>query len=1030
MNQLESSQRTLGRAPRGMMLLALVCGVLALSSLPAAAQVTYQYSGNPFNLFSCGGNSDCSIPGPNANTSYTATDHVTGTLTLNAALPPNLAAQDISTLPGFQISLNDGHQTMTATAGYTGGFIATVSTDANSNITGWVFVVNCCFYPNNGIATANNPGGNGVFDQGTLSAPSANNGYPNTPYNLALNFNAPGSWGSGLSGTATRTIITGEAFGTPITPQDVISGGDGKLNTTFWNFSIPSGWSYARGAITKSGLEAGAYSATSGPVRTYGIGAGRGIAYRSFSNNSNSTLSFQVNAVLDGEFEYMGGVASAGVYIFDATAFANAIASSGQATPQFLLNSSTLSSLAGGGSSLAALVPSSGVLLNVFQNVSGPANQLLTLPLVTGFATVQPQQAITLVFDVSAYAPAYGWSNFASTLAPSPTLPLFTDASGNAVTQMVALGPSLSASAVPASLVLTPATASIPAGTSGSITATVTDSNSSPVPNAIVFFSFNSGPNAGAAGPISTDANGQAVFSYTDNGGAGTDVIQATVGSLIATPVSINWTAPGPLDHIVVSPAAATITVGAGQTYSAAAFDRFNNRIGDVTSQTIFSISPDGACAGATCTPSATGTHTVSGSYSGKTAQATLNVSGAILPLTISASSASMTYGGTVPVITPSYTYGSVVNAATPPSGLTTPPTCSTTATSSSPVGAYPSTCSGAAAANYTISYTAGSVTVSAAPLTITAGSASMTFGGIVPTITPSYTYGGVVNSATPPSGLTTPPTCSTTATSSSPASTYPTTCAGAVDSNYTISYVGGVLTISNPTGKTNPVITWPTPGAITFGTPLSSIQLDATANVPGTFAYTPKAGTILTGGTHTLTVTFTPTNTSAYNNGTASVTLTVNKATPAILWVPFPITYGTPLGPLQLDAVTLVPGKFVYTPAAGAVLPAGQQTLSATFTPNDSTDFLTVTPQATLLVLKATPVISWPPPAAITVGTPLSATQLNAKANVPGTFVYNPPAGTKLPVGMAELNATFTPTDSTDYKSGQGEVTITVKSH
>jgi hypothetical protein len=210
----------------------------------------------------------------------------------------------------------------------------------------------------------------------------------------------------------------------------------------------------------------------------------------------------------------------------------------------------------------------------------------------------------------------------------------------------------------------------------------------------------------------------------------------------------------------------------------------------------------------------------------------------------------------------------------------------------------------------------------------------------------------------------------------------------------------------------------------------LSSIQLDATANVPGTFAYTPKAGTILTGGTHTLTVTFTPTNTSAYNNGTASVTLTVNKATPAILWVPFPITYGTPLGPLQLDAVTLVPGKFVYTPAAGAVLPAGQQTLSATFTPNDSTDFLTVTPQATLLVLKATPVISWPPPAAITVGTPLSATQLNAKANVPGTFVYNPPAGTKLPVGMAELNATFTPTDSTDYKSGQGEVTITVKSH
>ena len=72
--------------------------------------------------------------------------------------------------------------------------------------------------------------------------------------------------------------------------------------------------------------------------------------------------------------------------------------------------------------------------------------------------------------------------------------------------------------------------------------------------------------------------------------------------------------------------------------------------------------------------------------------------------------------------------------------------TCSTTATSSSPVAGspYASSCSGAVDANYTISYVPGSVTVGKAPLTITASSPSMTYGGTVPTITPGYA--GFVN--------------------------------------------------------------------------------------------------------------------------------------------------------------------------------------------------------------------------------------------------------------------------------------------
>ncbi len=121
--------------------------------------------------------------------------------------------------------------------------------------------------------------------------------------------------------------------------------------------------------------------------------------------------------------------------------------------------------------------------------------------------------------------------------------------------------------------------------------------------------------------------------------------------------------------------------------------------------------------------------------------------------LTITASSPTMTYGGTVPTITAGYV--GFVNGDTS-SSLTPSPTCSTTATGSSPVSGspYPSSCSGAVDSNYVISYTPGSVTVSKAPLTITASSGSMTYGGTPPTITPGYS--GFVNGDTA-SSLTTP---------------------------------------------------------------------------------------------------------------------------------------------------------------------------------------------------------------------------------------------------------------------------------
>ena len=140
------------------------------------------------------------------------------------------------------------------------------------------------------------------------------------------------------------------------------------------------------------------------------------------------------------------------------------------------------------------------------------------------------------------------------------------------------------------------------------------------------------------------------------------------------------------------------------------------------------------------------------------------------------------------------------------------------------------------------------------------------------------------------------------------------------------------VMPLSQTVIPATPTITWASPAPITYGTPLGPAQLDATASVPGSFAYTPAAGVVLhAGNNQTLSVTFTPTDHIDYTIATAMTTISVNQATPSITWAsPAPITYGTALGPAQLDATASVPGSFAYTPAAGVVLHAGNnQTLS-----------------------------------------------------------------------------------------------------
>jgi hypothetical protein len=179
-------------------------------------------------------------------------------------------------------------------------------------------------------------------------------------------------------------------------------------------------------------------------------------------------------------------------------------------------------------------------------------------------------------------------------------------------------------------------------------------------------------------------------------------------------------------------------------------------------------------------------------------------------------------------------------------------------------------------------------LTVQLPTLTITANGASMTYGGVVPAL--SVTYSGFINGDTPAS-LTTAPSVSTTGTSGSRVGNYPITASGAVDPNYNIVYVPGVLAINpapltitaNPQAKTYGQT--PNLGTTAFssvglvsgdtiaGVTLSSVGAVPTAGV-GSYDIVPSAAAGPRAGNYAIT----------YVNGTLTVnpaplTITANNA-------------------------------------------------------------------------------------------------------------------------------------------------------
>jgi hypothetical protein len=159
--------------------------------------------------------------------------------------------------------------------------------------------------------------------------------------------------------------------------------------------------------------------------------------------------------------------------------------------------------------------------------------------------------------------------------------------------------------------------------------------------------------------------------------------------------------------------------------------------------------------------------------------------------LTATATSISRACGVANPALT--YTLAGFVNSDTQASATTGTPSLTTTATQSSALGTYPVTITQGtlAATSYTFNFVNETLTVTGVPLTVSANNATRAYGAGNPA------FAGLVQGAQNSDTFT--ETFSTTAAATSSPGSYPIvpTAVGTNLSNYTVTTVNGMLTIT-----------------------------------------------------------------------------------------------------------------------------------------------------------------------------------------------------------------------------------------
>ena len=233
----------------------------------------------------------------------------------------------------------------------------------------------------------------------------------------------------------------------------------------------------------------------------------------------------------------------------------------------------------------------------------------------------------------------------------------------------------------------------------------------------------------------------------------------------------------------------------------------------------------------------------------------------------------------------------------------------------------------------------------------------------------------------------------------------------------------------------------------ITYGASLTSQQVDTLpawwwnqgtfTQIPGTTTFFPTIGTVLPAGTHTLQLTFVPTDSVNFNPAVATSTITVQKATVAAgsitLTPPASLTYTGEAKAYTASATGVAGFTYSYSGRAGTVYGpssvaptyAGDYTVTATVAdPNSqgskSLDFT---------VAKVVPVITAVPTAtALTFGQTLASSTLSGgTASVPGSFAFRDSTLQVNAAGSIPQDFVFTPTDTVNYATVAGTVFVNV---
>jgi len=640
----------------------------------------------------------------------------------------------------------------------------------------------------------------------------------------------------------------------------------------------------------------------------------------------------------------------------------------------------------------------------------------------------------------------------------------------------------------------------------------VLDTYGNGVPNVSVTYSFPaSGASASVSVPtVQTDSTGFARVTPTANAVKGSYTVTATAaGSSVLFQITNNQAVYG----FNLTASSAAIPYGPDILLLAKITPASVNSkypTGTVTFYEGATVLASGPIPGGGSTPQylvpapSVGSHTYTASYSGDTVYPAFAQSTTSAPVVVSKGDSSVDVPFTPTVQRPgSFNLGvgnahgadSSTKAFLPPSGAVTYTISAVCGNGGALSGSLPLT-NGAATFNVPVSCPAGSYQITygyagdsnynaatlqrQSSLTVTAPSATISITNL------DQNYDGQpkpVTVITTPAGLTYqigylnspgngPPTL---------AGMYPVRVT-ITDPNYTGS-ASATLTVRRGPAQ----IYWPLLDPIAYGTALSTQQLSATTTDPGSFAFNPIAGTSLTPGTYTLSVTFTPTDSpttpttaiqtilvtkgalgvrasdagrfyadpnSAFTgtvsgavNGdtfTVSGSSAANASSPANTYPIVPSVNGTNLayyvvslinGTLTVSGapatislsnlnqtydsnpksvtVTTVPvglnNTVTYNGSATAPTQPGTYSVVATITdPN-----YTGTANGVLNISAGATTVTWNTPAPIVYGTPLSTTQLNATASVPGKFVYIPSAGAVLQPGSQTITVFFTPTSS-----------------